>query len=192
MTLRHLTYALLLSVTAGFVASCDSDEETTWDKYRDWRETNNQWIKELQEKKNPDGSAYYKAIVPEWNPSSFVLMHFIENDNPESEKAPFYPLYSSTCDVRYKLYNCNDSLLDSSTSLTTWGKGIFRAKLNSSSLINGWSVALMNMCVGDSCEVVIPYDLGYGSSSYGSVLPYSNLRFNLRLVDIPYYETTAH
>lgn len=46
----------------------------------------------------------------------------------------------------------------------------------------------MNMRVGDSARIVIPYNLGYGSSNSGVIKPYSTLVFDLKLVDIPYYE----
>ena len=47
---------------------------------------------------------------------------------------------------------------------------------------------MMNMHVGDTVQILIPYQSAYGSSSSGSVLPYSALRFNVRLEDIPDYE----
>ncbi|MDE6074493.1 MAG: FKBP-type peptidyl-prolyl cis-trans isomerase, partial [Muribaculaceae bacterium] len=49
-------------------------------------------------------------------------------------------------------------------------------------------IALEKMHVGDSVEVIIPYQAGYGASSSGSILPYSTLRFGIKLVNIPYYE----
>ncbi|MDE7125880.1 MAG: FKBP-type peptidyl-prolyl cis-trans isomerase [Muribaculaceae bacterium] len=45
------------------------------------------------------------------------------------------------------------------------------------------------MRVGDTAEVLIPYSMAYGMSGSGSIPPYSNLRFNVRLVDIVNYET---
>ena len=51
----------------------------------------------------------------------------------------------------------------------------------------------MQMHVGDSAQIVIPYQQAYGST--GSmrngiyvIKPFSTLVFNLKLVDIPYYE----
>ena len=44
------------------------------------------------------------------------------------------------------------------------------------------------MNVGDSVEIIIPYNMGYGGSQTGIIKPYSTLIFNLKLVDIPYYE----
>jgi FKBP-type peptidyl-prolyl cis-trans isomerase FklB len=47
----------------------------------------------------------------------------------------------------------------------------------------------MDMRCGDTAEVVVPYGLAYGSQDRGTIKPYSNLQFNIRLVDIPNYET---
>ena len=55
-------------------------------------------------------------------------------------------------------------------------------------MIAGWKLAVQNMHVGDSVEVLIPYAQAYGTKSNGVIKPYTALRFNLRLVDIPYYE----
>ena len=45
------------------------------------------------------------------------------------------------------------------------------------------------MHIGDSVRVVIPYNVGYGTTADGSVKAYSNLEFDLKLVGIPFYET---
>jgi FKBP-type peptidyl-prolyl cis-trans isomerase len=90
--------------------------------------------------------------------------------------------------VRYNLYDCEGDTIDSSDSNTTYGAGISRLKL--SSTIEGWAIAREDMRCGDTVEVVVPYASAYGSTATSSIYPYSNLRFNIRLVDIPFYETT--
>ena len=55
-------------------------------------------------------------------------------------------------------------------------------------MIQGWTVALEDMRVGDSCEVVIPYTMAYGAQSSGLIKPYSALKFHIKLVDIPFYQ----
>ena len=55
--------------------------------------------------------------------------------------------------------------------------------------ISGWTWALMEMTVGDKAEVVIPWQLGYGSNGSGSIPPYSTLIFTMTLNSIPTYET---
>ena len=50
-------------------------------------------------------------------------------------------------------------------------------------------IALTHMHVGDSCTVIIPYQQGYGSTKRSStLLPYSALKFDVRLVDIYKYK----
>lgn len=138
----------------------------------------------MQAKKNADGTPYYQMIVPKWDPSTFVLMHYF-NERTTDPNA-LKPLYTSTVDVRYNLSLYNGVACDSSTNLTENGPGIYRAELNS--LIDGWAAALCEMNVGDTAEVIIPYALGYGTVSSGSIPAYSNLKFNIRLADIYLYE----
>ena len=95
------------------------------------------------------------------------------------------PLLTSTVDVKYigRLYN--DVAFDSSFLRTTPADSVFRTKLTG--VIEGWQIALMNMHIGDSCEIVIPSDQAYGSSGSGSIYPYSALKFHVKLVGIPGY-----
>lgn len=177
---------VFIAACIAIATACSSDSGSTWDKYADWREYNKNWIKDMEKRTNPDGTPYYEKVVPPWNPQGYVLMHYF-NDRKLTE-GNLSPMYTSTIDVRYKLHLADGTPADSSTNATTNGvKGIYRAKLNT--LVAGWYVALPEMRCGDSAEVIVPYALGYGGSSSGAVLPYSSLRFNIRLVDIPYYET---
>ena len=70
--------------------------------------------------------------------------------------------------------------------MTTNGPGIFRTQLTS--VIPGWVIAMEDMRVGDTAEVLVPYQQGYGTSTTSGILPYSALKFNVRLVDIVDYE----
>lgn len=163
--------------------ACSNDQKSTWDKYTDWREFNNAWLEELQAKTNPDGTPYYTTVVPQWNAGTFVLMHYF-NDRAETE-GNLSPYYTSTVRVRYKLHLCDGTPVDSSDNLTAYGdKGIYEAPLRN--LVMGWTVAMeQQMRCGDTAEVIVPYELGYGSVAQGVIDPYSALRFNIRLVDIP-------
>jgi len=176
----------IIAVCIAIATACSEDSKSNWEKYADWREYNKNWIKELEKRTNPDGTPYYEKVVPAWNPQGYVLMHFF-NDRKLTE-GNLSPMYTSTIDVRYKLHLCDGSGADSSDLVNTTGKlGVYRTPLRD--LIQGWHVALPEMRCGDTAEVIIPYSLGYGGSSSGKVLPYSNLQFNIRLVDIPHYET---
>lgn len=184
--MKRLPILLMAVMTIGlsFIA-CDNDDDDVKTIIK-WRNDNNSWLAEKQAMKNSDGTPYYNMVIPRWDPSSFVLVHYF-NERTTDPNA-LKPLYTSTVDVRYELHLYNDVPCDSSTLLTENGPGIYRAPLNS--LIDGWAAAVCEMNVGDTAEVIIPYALGYGSTSSGSVPAYSNLRFNIRLVDIYRYEAS--
>jgi FKBP-type peptidyl-prolyl cis-trans isomerase FklB len=177
---------LIIAILGTMLAACVGNDTTTWEEYKDWRELNQSWLEEMQAKTDDNGDPYYKVVVPSWNPAAYVLIHYF-NDRSETE-GNLSPLYTSTVDVRYNLYDCEGDTIDSSDSNTTYGAGISRLKL--SSTIEGWAIAMEDMRCGDTVEVVVPYASAYGSTATSSIYPYSNLRFNIRLVDIPFYETT--
>ncbi|MBP3440040.1 MAG: FKBP-type peptidyl-prolyl cis-trans isomerase [Tidjanibacter sp.] len=51
-------------------------------------------------------------------------------------------------------------------------------------LIEGWKIALKEMAVGSRWEVVIPFNLGYGSRGAGVIKPFSTLIFDIQLLRI--------
>lgn len=182
----HSTILIALAATAALVQSaCSNDDEQLWEEYADWRNANISWMDTQAKRTNADGTPYYTKVVAPWDVTAYVLMHHIEGPNSEN----LVPLSSSTVDVRYHLHLYDGTPVDSSSTNTQYGAGIFRSTLNSDNLISGWKLALQNMHVGDSVEVLIPYAQAYGTTNNGVIKPYSSLRFNLRLVDIPYYET---
>lgn len=173
-----------------FLGACsDDDNDINLDSYSEWREQNEVWLKEMANKKNPDGTPYYHTVVPAWNPGAYILMHYFNNRS--ETVGNLSPLYTSMVDVRYVGYNCEGEPFDSSTIDNSYGKlGIRRFVCNQ--VIQGWSIALMDMRVGDTAEVIVPYEIAYGTTNLGTILPYSNLRFNIRLEDIYRYEANPY
>ncbi|MDN4753489.1 FKBP-type peptidyl-prolyl cis-trans isomerase [Porphyromonadaceae bacterium W3.11] len=51
-------------------------------------------------------------------------------------------------------------------------------------IIKGLQYALQRMTSGDKWEVIIPYNLGYGSGGQGRITPYSTLIFEVELMKI--------
>ena len=96
------------------------------------------------------------------------------------------PLISSTVDVKYKLLTCRGVGVDSTYLLTSPADSVYRSVLSAN--ITGFQIALMAMNVGDSCEVVIPYQQAYSNSGKGTILPYSHLHYFLKLKDIYKYQ----
>lgn len=173
---KILFWLLALPLAAGFVA-CDNDDNT--DTYAEWRQTNIDYINQ-QAAREENGRAYYQRVSPEWNPSVYVLIHYF---NDRNITAGNLTLETSTVAVKYKGMFYNGTGFDSSYVNTD---SLFTTKVTG--VILGWQIALQEMHVGDSVDVIIPYQVGYGVSGSGSIPPYSTLRFGMKLVDIPYYE----
>lgn len=163
-------------------ASCNSDDDSNWDTYREWREANNAWLDE-QAKRTEDGSTdlYFTRVVPPYDQGSYVLMHWFNDRSLTAGNLK--PYSTSTVAVKYIGHFYNGTAFDSSYLQTD---SIFTTKV--SAVVPGWQIALQNMHVGDSCEVVIPYQSAYGANGYSSMPPYSNLVFHMKLKDIPAWE----
>lgn len=189
--MKKILPLIAIFASAALLGSCGSDDDNNIDlgDYQDWREQNDQWLKDLQERKNPDGTPYYTTVIPDWNPSAFVLMHWF-NDRAETAEN-LVPLYTSVVDVRYIGYTCEGDTFDSSIGVTQYGTpGIVRLACNQT--VQGWSIAMERMHVGDTCEVIVPYAYGYGATATSALKPYSTLQFNLRLADIYKYEASQY
>lgn len=171
--------ALIAIVGITVITSCDSDDN--WNDYKEWRQTNDAWYKEQLARTNADGTPYFTKLQPAWYPQSGVLIHYF-NDH-SATTGNLSPILTSSVKVRYigRLYN--DVGFDSSM-VNTDGTATFQM----TSLVTGWKVALTDMHVGDTCEVIVPYAEGYGVSGTTGINPYSALKFYIRLLDIPYYE----
>ncbi len=177
MNLKKIIPALIPALAAA-LGSCNNDGKSTWEEYADWRHYNQDWLTEMSQKTNEDGTPYYRNVVAPWDPEAFVMMHLFPSDTVNTGNLK--PLYTSTTKVNYTVRLANDSLIDRAAG--------FVSTLNSSGLIDGWALAIMELNVGDSAEFIMPYNVAYGETGYGLISPYSNLRYGIRLVDIPYYE----
>lgn len=188
--MKKLIWLTLLCIAVPFLPGCSKDDDDVdLDNYVDWKAQNEEWLADLKAKKNADGSPYYETVIPKWNPAAYVLMHFF-NDRAETA-GNLVPLYTSTVDVRYIGYNCENEPFDSSSVETAYGRlGIRR--FIPTQLIQGWAIALLNMHVGDTAEIIVPYEYAYGTSAANGMKPYSNLRFNVRLDDIYRYEANPY
>lgn len=178
--LRILPF-LLVAATAVVAVACDDDSQTTWEEYAEWREANVAFYEEQQYMMSPSGENEYSTLTAQWNTNAQVLIKYLTDR--ALTQGNLSPLLTSTVKVKYigRLYN--GTAFDSSYLNTD---SLYETGLTS--VISGWTIALQDMRVGDSARVVIPYSQGYGSSGSGSIPPYSTLVFDIKLVDIPYYE----
>lgn len=183
--MKKLPLLLILTLITIFT-SCKIGDDGVWEEYAEWRKTNESWFNEQKVRVDANGNKFYTEVSPVWDTTQCVLIHYY-NDRKLTE-GNLTPLYTSTVDVKYRGCLYNEEPFDSSYSLTaSYGDSIYRTQCNKT--IQGWIIALENMRVGDSCEVIIPQNLAYGAQNMGIIKPYSALKFQIKLVDIPFYET---
>lgn len=183
MKYSRLSILPLVMVAASVVvSSCNDDDKSTWEQYKEWREANEAYY-DTQKYMMEDGENVYTTLTPSWNSGASILIRYL-SDRSKTE-GNLSPMLNSTVKVKYigRLYN--DVAFDSSY-LRPDSVSLF----NVSEVVPGWTTALQYMRVGDSARIVLPYMQAYGvsGSSSGSIPPYSTLVFNLKLVDIVDYE----
>ncbi len=163
------------------LASCNLDTKNeNADLYEDWFNRNQQWLAEQAELKDANGKPVYTVVKPKWNSNAYVLMRWFNDTTLNADN--LRPLYTSTVDCKYygRLYN--DVPFDSSYANLTPADSIYRTRLTD--VIPGWTIAFERMRVGDTVEVIVPFSQGYGAQESGSIPAYSNLKFNIKLVDV--------
>lgn len=191
---KILLWAVLLLSLPCVLLSCEDkkDEEEPvnyWEEYAEWRKNNQSFYEEKYAETLEDGSLKYTRVTPSWDADATILMRWY-NDRSLTQDAP-KPYSTSYVDVIYEGTTYEGEVFDDSFDMTAHGDGIYRSKLSNN--IKGWVIALTNMHVGDHCEIIIPYDCGYGSSYTSDILlPYSTLVFDVKFVGIPGLEKPVH
>ena len=180
--MRKFPLLLILAVFACALTSClGDDDDDTSKNYKEWRTANVSWFSAQKDLKNADGTAFYTPVVASFDKNAIVYMHWFNDTN--LTKQNLKPFYTSTIDVKYigRLYD--NSVFDSSYYRPSPADSVLRIQLNSTVL--GWGIGLTRMHIGDSCRILIPYQLGYGDNGYGDLKPYTTLQFDVKLVGIP-------
>lgn len=180
--MKKIIYLVSLFVGLSIAATSCGDDGNTWSDYAEWRNVNNEWYLAQKERKNPNGTPYYTELNPSWYPQAGVLIHYFNDRTSTAEN--LRPMITSRVSVKYKGMLYDGSVFDSTATSTADSVRTFLL----SSTVTGWQIALTDMHVGDTCEVVLPYTMGYGSNGTSGISPYSSLKFGVKLVDIPAYE----
>lgn len=186
--MRNIKSVLLCMLASVLMISCIKDEDS--EDYSSWREANEAYFKSMRDSIDPKtGEKLYREVQCLAYPQYYVL--FRETEAGPAENT-LKPLYTSTVKVSYTghLYN-TDTDFDEGTLTLILNKGFYVGN-TLFSVIQGWPWAIMEMTVGEKAEVIIPWQLAYGSTGSGSILPYSTLIFNMTLDQIVKYETGSN
>lgn len=201
----HIILVTCCVMLLTMMTSC-KEENNELTNYDNWESRNteyfNQKFREAQDSiaAGKNNWRLLKSVYKDANssaPTDFVIAHIIECPHAADEETP---LMTDSVYVHYrgKLIP-RDSYVQDTTTYAKDGvqfdTSYYGEELNPNTampvkfavkdLIDGYQTALMNMHEGDRFEVIIPYTLGYGSSSSTTSVPnYSTLRFDIMLLYI--------
>lgn len=146
----------LLNVIAVFallsVWACK--DENTWEKYEKWRKENEAFFAQKEAEVDANGNKVYEVIRPVWNTNAYILRKMYKRG--KGSQAPYS---TSTVKTKYIGMLKNGDVFGSSYTQTD---SISQFRVDE--VVDGWQVALQYMVPGDSCEVIIPWQLGYGEN----------------------------
>ena len=169
-----------------FTISCSEDDSTT-DEFANWQERNDATIDQWAASGMRKIRVFTQDDTTTGKSSDYIYVQVLESgDGTES------PLYTDTVRVAYRgrlipTTNYTDGFVFDETYLGDFSwhtAGMSTMAISgSTSLVSGFATALMNMHKGDRWLVHIPYQLGYNAASQGSVTAYSDLIFDIALLD---------
>jgi len=192
-----LLFAFIFSFSAVFFSSCldDDDDDVSIDEA--WKQKNE---KEFNEKAG-SGEGYQRWLSHAYGEQdeerpTYYIWHrpSAEIEVPDLElRATIdgYPEFKDSVYCRYEgwyITKENEKYIFDSTENPVNGSSTNPNKVARgfvvSGVIEGFRTALYNMKVGDEQEVVIPWNLGYGSASSSSIPAYTTLYFRIKLLKI--------
>ena len=198
-------------LSTGLFTSCTENDDTV-EEYANWQSKNETYWDNLYtttQQKIKGGDTSWKIILNytfqnqkqttgsalTYRPENYIIAHV-----EQAGIGTTSPLYSDSVSMHYM-----GRLIPSTTYTSglifdkSWSSDKFNAATSRpvhsyigltydaegkpTSLVDGFTTALMSMHRGDHWTVYIPYQLGYGEKSSGVVPAYSTLIFDLRLND---------
>lgn len=177
-TLKGLFLSFSLILSLGLLTACDQNAPD--EAKSEYRIKNEEYVENISK------DTAYKSLAFELSPFS-IYYKVIEGpaDGTEAQR----PLQNSQVEYKYTLKLISGEVLETDEIVKS---RIYLQDGNKrpDSMIRGMQLALQHMSVGETWEVVIPYQLGYGQYGVGgstssSIPAYSTLIFEVTLLSIP-------
>lgn len=200
-----------MMLSTGLFTSCTENDDTV-EEYANWQSKNETYWDNLYtttQQKIKSGDTSWKIILNytfqnqkqttgsalTYRPENYIIAHVEQAGTGTTS-----PLYSDSVSMHYmgrlipsttytsglifdKSWSTNQFNAATSRPVHSYIGLTYDAKGKPTSLVDGFTTALMSMHRGDHWTVYIPYQLGYGEKSSGVVPAYSTLIFDLRLND---------
>ena len=187
-----LLHYLLASVSLFAFTACSESNDDEWDS-DGWKAENESFFE--QQYQSHSTTSETRFILPNWSqPSSKTVSELAHTDCIlvdviEKGSGTPSPYYTDSVAIHYsgRLIATDDTPggyeFDRSylTSLDEAVDVPYEVGVNS--VVNGFSTALQHMHRGDVWRVIVPYQLGYGTSDHDVIPAYSTLIFEIHLVD---------
>lgn len=198
-------------LSAGLFTSCTENDDTV-EEYANWQSKNETYWDNLYtttQQKIKGGDTSWKIILNytfqnqkqttgsalTYRPENYIIAHVEQAGTGTTS-----PLYSDSVSMHYmgrlipsttytsglifdKSWSSNQFNAATSRPVHSYIGLTYDAEGKPTSLVDGFTTALMSMHRGDHWTIYIPYQLGYGEKSSGVVPAYSTLIFDLRLND---------
>ena len=200
-----------MMLSAGLFTSCTENDDTV-EEYANWQSKNETYWDNLYtttQQKIKSGDTSWKIILNytfqnqkqttgsalTYRPENYIIAHVEQAGTGTTS-----PLYSDSVSMHYmgrlipsttytsglifdKSWSSNQFNAATSRPVHSYIGLTYDAEGKPTSLVDGFTTALMSMHRGDHWTVYIPYQLGYGEKNSGVVPAYSTLIFDLRLND---------
>jgi FKBP-type peptidyl-prolyl cis-trans isomerase FklB len=202
--MRNVPFSLkalcVLSLLCALCVSCK--ESKAEGEYDNWQERNQQYVDSIANlaKQGIDGwtrtlGYYYQQAYADANP--FDNNIYIYTQKKENGSGTLKPVFTDSVRVHYRgrlipSANHPEGYIFSQTYTTNTIQTATAvpALMGMSQNGVGFCTALQDMVEGDAVHIVVPYPLGYGTStnSTGTVPAYSTLIFDTKLVKVYRYK----
>ena len=200
-----------MMLSTGLFTSCTENDDTV-EEYANWQSKNETYWDNLYtttQQKIKGGDTSWKIILNytfqnqkqttgsalTYRPENYIIAHV-----EQAGIGTTSPLYSDSVSMHYmgrlipsttytsglifdKSWSSNQFNAATSRPVHSYIGLTYDAEGKPTSLVDGFTTALMSMHRGDHWTVYIPYQLGYGEKNSGVVPAYSTLIFDLRLND---------
>ena len=185
MNIKHY---ILAGLTLFALASC-SEKDDTPEEYPDWKNQNEKFFEQAYLSNEYDFKLLKYSLVGESssNHTDYILVRVIEEGEGDST-----PYLNDSVAVHYvgwlipsTTYTDGYQFDKSYIEPFDWASAV-PSTMAINVMVSGFTTALLHMHRGDHWQVIIPYQLGYGTTDAGSsgqIPAYSTLRFEIRLED---------
>ena len=181
-TWRILLFAAFFTLQSSLFTSC-SDETETVSEFDNWQARNDaaidQWAANSSYRKI---KTYTKDPNTAGKNSDYIYVEVLESGSGTES-----PLFTDTVRVAFQGRLIPSTTYTDGYLFTSTYIGDFNWRtigtMDGASWRDGFATALQNMHIGDHWRVYIPYDLMFGAESDTNYPSYSNMIFDIALVD---------